>query len=119
MADYYSRIEYKTASIPVGLNTGGERVGEVGYVCAAEVSRFGSVPKELLQFTLAPATYAVFAHEGHVTLLRQTYIAIWNEWLSASGRTPTEGPSFERHNPSFDTRTGEGGLTIWIPIEQD
>jgi hypothetical protein len=29
---------------------------------------------------------------------------------------PTEAPGLERHNDIFDPRTGNGGVTIWIPI---
>lgn len=73
-------------------------------------------PSLLLASHLAPATYAVFAHDGHVTQIPATYNAIWNDWLPASGITPAEAPGFERHNDTFDPRTGDGGITIWIPI---
>ena len=51
-----------------------------------------------------------------MTQLRETYEAIWNDWFAKSGKTPAEAPGFERHNDSFDPRTGNGGVTIWIPI---
>ena len=59
---------------------------------------------------------AVFAHNDHISTLRHTYDAIWNEWMPASGRTVAEAPSLDRHNETFDTRTGNGGVTIWIPV---
>jgi len=43
-----------------------------------------------------------------VTQLRETYEAIWNDWFAKSGKTPAEAPGFERHNDSFDPRTGNG-----------
>jgi AraC family transcriptional regulator len=116
MAGPYNEIENKTADIPVGVNTGGGE-GDLQYVCAARVSSFGVIPKGLVKLTLAPATYAVFAHDEHITKLHQTYVTIWNDWFPASGKTPADAPSFERHNPTFDTRTGEGGVTIWISLE--
>ncbi|MGH6887916.1 MAG: GyrI-like domain-containing protein [Rhizomicrobium sp.] len=64
----------------------------------------------------APATYAVFAHDGHVTQIRQSYESIRNEWFPKSGMTAAGAPSLERHNKLFDPRTGNGGVTIWIPI---
>ena len=115
MSRPYGEIENKTADIPVGISTGGED-GELHYVCAAQVSRFGHVPKGLVKLTLAPAAYAVFAHDGHITRLHQTYVTIWNDWFPSSGKAPAHAPSFERHNPTFDTRTGEGGVTIWTPL---
>jgi hypothetical protein len=31
-------------------------------------------------------------------------------------RAVADAPVIERHNPAFDPRTGEGGLTLWIPL---
>lgn len=115
MAGPYAEIGDKTVDIPVGINIGNDEDG-LQYVCAAQVSRFGAIPKGLMKLTLAPATYAVFAHDDHITKLHQTYVTIWNDWFPASGKAPADAPSFERHNPTFDTRTGEGGVTIWIPL---
>ena len=36
--------------------------------------------------------------------------------MNKSGKTPAEAPGFQRHNETFDTRTGNGGVTIWIPV---
>src|SRR5271155_2924930 len=52
----------------------------------------------------------------HTTKLDDTYAAIWNEWIPASGKTPAEAPGFQRHNPTLDPRTDNGGVTIWIPL---
>ena len=89
----------------------------IEHVTAAGVTKFGAVPKDLIKVTLAPQTYAVFAHDGHVTEIRETYRAIWNDWFANSGRAPLEAPGFERHNATFDPRTGNGGCTIWLPVK--
>jgi AraC family transcriptional regulator len=115
MSGPYEEIEHKTPSIPVGINMHKED-GEMRYVCAAEVTRFGKIPKGLMKAALAPQTYLVFEHKDHITKLDDTYAAIWNEWIPASGKTPAEAPGFQRHNPTFDPRTGNGGVTIWIPV---
>jgi AraC family transcriptional regulator len=117
MSGPYQEIENKTASIPVGVTVPDRDADELTYVCAAEVSRFGAVPEGLAKLVLAPATYAVFPHDGHISTLRDTFAAIWNDWFAESGRVPAEAPSLERHNPTFDTRTGEGGVMLWIPLE--
>jgi AraC family transcriptional regulator len=115
MSGLYGEIDHKLAEPPVGIATGSSGDG-IEYVCAAGVTKFGSVPKTCIKVTLAPATYAVFAHDDHVTQIRETYEAIWNDWFPKIGKTPAEAPSFERHNDTFDPRTGNGGVTIWIPI---
>ena len=115
MSGPYGAIENKTPSIPVGIALESDDDG-IRYVCAAEVTRFGKIPEGLIKVTLAPQTYLVFAHNDHISTLRHTYDAIWNEWIPASGRTVAEAPSLDCHNETFDTRTGNGGVTIWIPV---
>lgn len=66
---------------------------------------------------IAPARYAAFDHPGHVTTIRATYHGIWDRWLMRSGHVAAEAVSLERHHPTFDPRTGLGGLEVWIPLE--
>ncbi len=114
MSGPYQEIEFRTQSIPVGVTMQDEE-GALSYICAAEVTRFGRIPHGLTKVSLAPQTYLVFDHQGHITELDQTYAAIWDEWLPASRWNPADAPGLQRHNPTFDPRTGNGGVTIWIP----
>jgi len=116
MQNYYRDIEHKLDEPPVGITTASDDNG-IEYVAAAGVTKFGAIPKDLIKLALLPQTYAVFTHDGHVTQIRETYRAIWNDWFPNSGRQPAEAPGFERHNATFDPRTGNGGCTIWLPIE--
>jgi AraC family transcriptional regulator len=43
-------------------------------------------------------------------------MAIWNDWFPTSGSMPKKAATLEHHNRSFDPRTGEGGVTVWIPL---
>jgi AraC family transcriptional regulator len=115
MQNHYGEIENRLPEPPVGVTTASDDAG-IQYACAAGVGAFGKLPNGLIAITLAPATYAVFAHDGHVTEIRHTYEAIWNDWFPKSGRAPAEAPGFERHNATFDPRTGNGGCTIWLPL---
>ena len=93
MSSFYGDIDHKLDEPPVGITTGQNENG-IDYVCAAGVSTFGQIPKACIKVTLAPAVFAVFAHDGHVTQLRETYNAIWNDWSPKSGRIPAEAPGF-------------------------
>lgn len=115
MQTFYGDIDNKIDEPPVGITTASDDDG-VEYVTAAGVTKVGGVPKALTRVTLKPQTYAVFAHDGHVTEIRETYDAIWNDWFPNNGRQPAEAPGFERHNATFDPRTGNGGITIWLPL---
>lgn len=114
--EFYEAIPDKLDGIPIGITEAPDDNGEFDYVCAAEVSRFGEVPDGLRKLEIPPHRYAVFEHHGHVSRIYETYSAIWNEGLAARGLTLADAPIIERHNPQFDPRTGEGGLTLWLPL---
>ena len=116
MSGPYHKIANKLDCPPIGVTLPGENEEEFLYVCAAQVSHFGATPKALAEITVAPAQYAVFAHNGHVSDLPQTYMAIWNDWFPSSGKTPKKAATLEHHNASFDPRTGAGGVTVFIPL---
>jgi AraC family transcriptional regulator len=115
---YYDTLADKLDRIPLGVSQAADEEGQFRYMCAVEVARFGDSPKELAKLEIAPQTYAVFEHREHASAIPETYFAIWNEALPALGRTVADAPILERHNPTFDPRTGEGGVTLWIPVTQ-
>jgi AraC family transcriptional regulator len=112
----YGEIEEKAHPIPAGVSTNLDEEGNFDYVCAVQVKRFTAQPKGLVQLSVPPQTYAVFRHDGHVSEIGQTYSAIWNDWVPAEGRSIADGACIERHSESFDTRTGFGGVEIYVPI---
>ena len=113
---YFSAIPARLDRTPVGIGRATEEDGAFDYICGVEVARFGELPPELTRLEIPKCSYAVFQHRGHITALRETYVAIWNEALPAFGRVGADAPLIERHNPTFDPRTGEGGVALWIPL---
>ena len=112
----YDAIPNKRDHIPIGVNYSADDDGQFQYMCGAEVHRFGERSRELLHLEIRPRQYAVFEHRGHVSTIYETYRSIWNEAMPATGRAVADAPVIERHNPAFNPRTGEGGLTLWIPL---
>jgi AraC family transcriptional regulator len=112
----YDAIPNMRAEMPIGVNYGADDEGQFQYMCGAVVDRFGERPRGLLHLEIQPRQYAVFEHRGHVSTISETYRSIWNEAMPATGRVVADAPVIERHNPAFDPRTGEGGLTLWIPL---
>jgi len=102
--------------IPIGVSEVPDDDGQFRYLCGIEVTRFGDLPRGLEQLTIPAARYAVFEHATHVSALYKTYQRIWNEILPELGVTVADAPLIERHNATFDPATGEGGVTIWIPL---
>ena len=113
----HDTIPARLDRIPVGITQAADEDGGFSYVCGVEVARFERTPPGLIELTIAPRDYAVFDHRGHVSRIFDTYAAIWNDALPATGRVLADAPIIERHNETFDPRTGEGGLTLWIPLE--
>jgi AraC family transcriptional regulator len=113
---FYDAVPAKLDRIPTGVSQAADDEGQFQYLCGVEVSRFGSSPKELRQLEIPARRYAVFEHRDHVSASFDSYFAIWNEALPALGCAVADAPILERHNPAFDPRTGEGGLSLWIPL---
>jgi AraC family transcriptional regulator len=116
MMEEYAGISDRTEAFPLGVYTNMDDDGNFDFMTAAEVTRFSDVPKGLATLTVPRQTYAVFQHRGHVSTIGQAYDAIWNDWLPFSQWKGADSASLERANPGFDTRTGNGGHTIWIPV---
>lgn len=114
----HDEIPHRLDGIPIGIMQPADEDGRFGYVCAAEVSRFGRLSDGLAQIEIAPRRYVVFEHRGHVSTIFDTYSAIWNLALPERGWRPADAPVIERHDPAFDPETGEGGLSIWVPLAE-
>jgi AraC family transcriptional regulator len=87
------------------------------YICGVAVSDFSKLPSDWSRIRIAPRQYAVFQHREHISTIRSTWSTIWNKWLPESGHQVADAPYFERYGPEFDSRTGTGGLEIWIPVQ--
>jgi AraC family transcriptional regulator len=117
MSSYYDDIANKLEGMPIGMCEPPDDDGCFRYVCAAEVRAFDDRFPGLTYFETEPRTYAVFAHNDHVSTIFDTYSAVWNEALPALARKVADGPVLEFHNSAFDPDTGLGGLQIYVPLE--
>lgn len=88
------------------------------YMCAVEVASFDALTDAVGRMRIPAHHYAVFTHEGHVATLRQTWDAVWSQWLPISGFRPANTPDFERYDERFNPMTGEGVIEIWFPVEK-
>jgi AraC family transcriptional regulator len=114
----YPEISDKTDEPPIGVVMNMNEDGAFDYICAAEVFRAGSrLPEGLSAVRIPPGRYAVFTHHGHATAIGETYAAIWDRWFPNSKTKPGDGATLERHLPTFDPKTGLGGVEVWIPIQ--
>ncbi len=116
METHYGHIAHRVRSMPIGVQQPADDEGAFDYICAAEVTAFDDTPAGLVRIEIPPRRYAVFEHREHASTIFETYSAIWNEGLDEHGLAPALAPILERHSPSFDPETGEGGVALWIPL---
>ncbi len=124
----WQRFAPHLGRIPGQLNTRDKHVsygvccnmdeeGNIEYICGVEVKDFNQTPAEWSRLRIPEQRYAVFTHDGHISLIRSTWQTIFNHALPQAGLTMTDAPSFERYDERFNPATGMGDLEIWIPIK--
>ena len=112
----YEEIDNKAETIPLSVTTDMDGEGNFSYLTGVVVSSAGTPPKGLVAQSVPAQTYAVFTHSGHTSEIPKTYAAIWDQWVPQSGKVVSGGPCLEKHLPTFNPRTGLGGIEIWIPV---
>ena len=112
----YEEIDNKAETIPVSVTTDMDGEGNFSYLTGVVVSSASTPPKGLVAQSIPAQTYAVFTHSGHTSEIPKTYAAIWDQWIPQSGKLVSDGPWLEKHLPTFNPRTGLGGIEIWIPL---
>jgi AraC family transcriptional regulator len=103
--------------VAYGVICNSDEAGNIDYLAGVEVSDFSRVGPELTRMRVPEQRYAVFRHRDHVSSIRATLSAIFSQWLPESGHQVLDAPELERYGEEFDSRTGLGGLEIWIPVK--
>ncbi|MCL2428602.1 MAG: AraC family transcriptional regulator [Alphaproteobacteria bacterium] len=97
----------------VCYNTDGD---SFDYLCGVEVLSLSDLPREFSVLDVPSNHYAIFHHDGHITDIHAIMRAIFSDWLPTSGQQAAAAPVFERYGQAFNSRTGEGGFDIYIPL---
>lgn len=91
--------------------------GSFDYLAGVEVGSADGLPKDFATARLEPLEHAVFVHRQHISTIKNTFMAIWQDWLPNSGRKAAEAPCYELYDERFDARSGTGITEIWIPLQ--
>ena len=113
-----ANIPGRIGQVSYGVCCNGDDAGNFDYISGVEVSDFSDLPREFSRVRIPEQRYAVFTHRDHISTIRRTVNTIWNHWLPASGQKAVDAPNFERYDGNFNPLTGDGGLEIWVPIEE-
>ena len=114
---HFGHIPGQVGNVAYGVICNSDDSGHYDYVCGVEVTEFPAHPPEFVRMRIPPQTYAVFEHRDHVSTIAATWKAIWEQALASSGHQAADGPAFERYGEEFDSRTGLGGVGIWVPVK--
>src|SRR3989440_7164694 len=110
-------IPDRVGTVAYGVCCNGDDSGNFDYIAGVEVSDFSDLPREFSRVRIPAQKYAVFTHAEHISTIRRTVSAIWNQWLPQSGLKVADAANFERYDDKFDPATGNGGLEIWVPVK--
>lgn len=113
---YLGHVPGQLGGVAYGVCYNFDDENNMDYLCGVEVADFGALPPEFARLRVTPQRYVVFTHAQHVSAIRGTWNAVWNEWLPKSGRTVADAPFYERYDTNFNPQTGNGGVELWIPI---
>jgi AraC family transcriptional regulator len=106
----------QVGGVAYGVRYNSDDDAHFDYLCAIEVRDFSRLPPEWTHLRIPPQRYAVFSHQDHVSTIRRTWNTLYTQWLPESGHRVVDAPEIERYAEGFDSRTGLGGIEIWIPI---
>lgn len=100
-----------------GLCCNPDEDGSFEYIAGVQVSRGDELPPGFTLQRLPARRYAVFRHAGHISSIHETFTAIFQRWLPASGLQAADAPEFERYSADFDPMAGSGHVEIWVPLQ--
>ncbi len=88
------------------------------YVAGVELAAGAELPAGFTEVRAPARRWARIRHQGHISGIRRTIRAIYDQWLPQSGETQAEGISFiEYYGPDFNPMTGIGTTEIWIGLK--
>lgn len=115
---YIDSIPGRIGKLAYGVCYNTDDAGNMDYLCGVEVNEFSGLPPQFSHLRIPEHRYAVFLHKEHISAIRGTWNAIWNDWLPQSDHRVADAPFFELYGESFDPRSGNGGVELWVPVEK-
>jgi len=114
---HFGHVQGQIGSVAYGVVHNIDENNHFDYLCAVEVPAFPTHAGEFTGLEIPPHQYAVFEHRDHISAIHHTWTQIWEHALRAAGCKASDAPFFERYGEGFDSRTGQGGVDLYIPID--
>jgi AraC family transcriptional regulator len=116
LVQHMGHVPGQRGSIAYGVVYNTDDEGSMDYLAGVEVTDFDRLPEGFGALRVPDRRYAVFRHEEHISSIRATWSAIWNQWLPESGHDVADAPVLERYDEKFDPRSGQGGVDLMVPL---
>ncbi|MFK8331303.1 GyrI-like domain-containing protein [Pseudomonas sp. BJa5] len=114
---YIGRVPGQCSDFTYGVCCNADGKGNFDYIAGVEVKNVELLPADFQHIELTPQRYAVFEHHGSLDHLKDTFQAIWHDWLPVSGERAAQAPEFERYGKNFDPFDSHSVMEIWLPLE--
>jgi AraC family transcriptional regulator len=89
----------------------------IAYMAGVPMLASATIAPEYAVLQVPARRYAVFAHDGHISTLRDTVGRAVIGWLPTSGKQIDGEPQMlEFYGESYDPQTGRGQIEVWLPI---
>jgi AraC family transcriptional regulator len=115
-APYLGNVAGQVGKTAYGVCYNTDDAGNMDYLCGVEVSDFSALPPDFTRLRIPAQRYAVFFHREHISTIRATWHAVWNQWLPESGHQVADAPFFELYGEDFNPTSGNGGVELWVPL---
>ncbi|WP_439887308.1 AraC family transcriptional regulator [Pseudomonas sp. MBLB4123] len=113
---HIGRVPGQLGGETFGLCCNPDEDGGFEYIAGVRVDRLDRLPPGFSRLQLPARRYAVFLHRGHISAIHETFAAIFQRWLPASGLEVADAPEFERYSADFDPLAGTGRVEVWVPL---
>jgi AraC family transcriptional regulator len=114
---HIGRVPGQQGGEAFGVCCNPDEEGGFEYIAGVSVSRSDGLPPGFSHIRLPARRYAVFLHRGHISSIHETFAAIFQRWLPASGLEAADAPEFERYSADFDPMAGTGQVEVWVPLK--
>ena len=112
-------IENRVAGVSYGVvRETDENTDLLEYYAAAEVSKPGTLPKNMVSLEIPASTYAKFTHQGKVNEINNTVNYIYSSWLLQSGMRHTYGADLEFYGAAYHPVSDQSIMHYAIPIQR-
>lgn len=108
----------RPAPVSYGICMNRDGDGAFDYIAAVPLDPAQPPPRHWQRVDLPAMRYLVAWHAGHVSSIRSTWRWLREHYLPTARIALADTPAFERYDPRFDDRSGNGGVELWLPLAE-